>query len=53
MSYENVYYCTNEKCQFMQVETDSRSTIQIPCPKCGGHYFTSREPKTIGVEGKT
>lgn len=43
--YENVYYCTN--CKFMQVETPLSHPITIPCPKCGGHYFTSREPESI------
>ena len=43
--YENVYYCTNDECRFMQVETPISHSIIIPCPKCGGSYFTSREPE--------
>jgi len=30
----------------MQTETALESNIEIPCPKCGGHYFTSKEPDT-------
>lgn len=32
-------YCT--KCGYMQLETTTGRSIQIPCPRCGNNRFSS------------